>query len=154
MKSTHNQLQALAKGLVLAFLLVTGAATMMGVFSSASAVNSSGGVFPILAIAASPKATQQPSDDSVLYQRITHINGSRSWVMLEEVQALAFSPSSRDLLMAESPESDTGSISRVSYVLRAKPAGWQKALKNCAQIENSKPLGAAAAYNINCTKLG
>ena len=154
MKSTHNQLHALAKGLALAFLLVTGTATMMGVFSSTTPVDRSGSVFPVSAVAASPRAAQKPSDDSVLYQRITHTNGSQSWVMLEESQALAFSPASRDLLMAESPGSDTGSISRVSYVLQAKPAGWQKALKNCAEIESGKPMGAAAAYNIACTKLG
>ena len=154
MKSTHNQLHALAKGLALAFLLVTGAATMMGVFSSTTPVDRSGGIFPVSAVAASSMAAQQPSDDSVLYQRITQTNGSRSWVLLEEAQALAFYPASRDLLMAESPTSDTGSISRVSYVLHAKPAGWQKVLKNCAQIESGKPIGSAAAYNIACSKLG
>lgn len=154
MKSTHNQLHALAKGLALAFLLVTGAATMMGVFSSTTPVDRSGGIFPVSAVAASSMSAQQPSDDSVLYQRITQTNGSRSWVLLEEAQALAFYPASRDLLMAESPTSDTGSISRVSYVLQAKPAGWEKVLKNCAQIESGKPIGSAAAYNIACTKLG
>ena len=154
MKSTHNQLHALGKGLALAFLLVTGAATMMGVFSSTTPVDRSGGIFPVSAVAASSMAARHPSDDSVLYQRITQTNGSRSWVLLEEAQALAFYPSSRDLLMAESPTSDTGSISRVSYVLHAKPAGWQKVLKNCAQIESGKPIGSAASYNIACTKLG
>ena len=154
MKSTHNQLHALAKGLILAFLLVTGAATMMGVLYSTTPVDRSGGVFLASATAASPTAAQQPPDDSVLYQRVTHADGSRSWALLEEAQALAFFPTSRDLLMAESPESDTGSTGRVSYVLHAKPAGWQKALKNCAQIESGKPIGLAAAYNIACTKLG
>ena len=154
MKSTHNQLHALAKGLALAFLLVTGAAIMRGVFSSSTPVDRSGGIFPVSALAASPRAAQQSSDDSVLYQRITHTNGSQSWILLEEAQALAYSPASRDLLMAESPGSDTGSISRVSYVLQAKPAGWQKVLKNCAEIESGKPMGAAAAYSIACTKLG
>lgn len=154
MKNTHNRLLALGKGMGLAFLLVTGAATLLGVFSGTSPVDRSGGVFLASVTAASPGSAQQPSDDTVLYQRITHPDGTRGWVLLEEAQALAFSPASRDLLMAESPASDTSSISRVSYVLQAKPAGWQKALKNCAQIESGKPMGTAPAYNIACTKLG
>ncbi len=147
MKSTHHKLRALGKGLGLAFLLVTGTATMMGVFSSAAPSTAPG-----VLITAAPQALQQPASDAVLYQRVTDSDGSQRWVLLEESQALAFAPASRDLLMAGHPAS--AGISRVSYTLQAKPAGWNKVLKNCAQAESGKPLGSAPAYDIACARLG
>lgn len=154
MKSTHNKLRALGKGLGLAFLLVTGTATIMGVVSSVTPSDMPGGNFFPSATAAVPQAAQQLTSDSVLYQRITQADGSQRWVLLAETQALAFAPASRDLLMAERPASNSAGISRVSYTLQAKPAGWTKVLKNCAQAESGKPLGAAATYDIACAKLG
>lgn len=153
MKSTHHKLLALGKGLGLAFLLVTGTATMMGVFSSVTPADLPAGTFPSTT-AAAPRAVQQPASDAVLYQRVTHRDGSQGWVLVEEAQALAFAPASRDLLMAERPASNSANISRVSYTLQAKPAGWNKLLKHCAQAENGKPPGAAPAYDIACAKLG
>ncbi len=150
MKSTHHQLRALGKGLGLAFLLVTGTATLMGVFSSA-APSDRPGVFITPATAA---ARQQPASDAVLYQRVTHSDGSQRWVLLEEAQALAFAPASRDLLMAGQRASEGAAISRVSYTLQAEPAGWNKVLKNCAQAESGKPLGSAPAYDIACARVG
>lgn len=154
MKSTHNKLRALGKGLGLAFLLVTGTAAMMSAFSSATPSDVPDGIFLPSATAAVPRAVQQPTSDSVLYQRITHTDGSQHWVLLDETQAHAFAPASRDILMAEQPATETATISRVSYTLQAKPAGWNRVLKNCAQAESGKPLGAAAAYDIACAKLG
>lgn len=154
MKSTHNKLRALGKGLGLAFLLMTGTATMMSLFSNVTPSVMPGGNFFPSATAAVRQAVQQPTSDSVLYQRITQADGSQRWVLLAEAQALAFAPASRDLLMAEHPATNSAGISRVSYTLQAKPAGWHRVLKNCAQAENGKPLGAAAAYDIACAKLG
>lgn len=153
MKSTHNKLLALGKGMGLAFCLVTGTAAIMGVFSSVTpSAPLPDAIFMSSAQAAVPHAEQQPAGDSVLYQRVTQSDGSQRWVLLEESQALAFAPASRDLLMAELPAS--ASISRVSYTLEAKPAGWNKVLKTCVQAEVGKPVGSAAEYDFACAKLG
>ena len=154
MKSTHNKLRALGKGLGLAFLLVTGTAAMMSAFSGVTPAEVPGAVIRPSATATMPGAVQQAASDSVLYQRVIDTDGSQRWVLLDESQAHAFAPASRDLLMAERPGSEAGAISRVSYTLQARPAGWDRVLKNCAQAESGKPLGAAAAYDIACAKLG
>ena len=152
MKSTHHILRALGKGLGLAFCLITGTAVMLTVFSSVTPSAFPDGKFISPATAAVSRTVPQPSADSVLYQRVAQADGSQRWVMLEESQALAFAPASRDILMADSPAS-TG-LTRVSYTLEAKPAGWNRVLKNCSQAEAGKALGAAPAYDIACARLG
>lgn len=154
MKSTHNKLLALGKSLGVALLLMTGTAAMMSAFSSETSSTPPKGAYLPAVTAPAEKAVQQTGSDSLLYQRVTQADGSQRWVLLTEPQALAFAPASRDLLMAERPTTDGGGISRVSYTLQAKPAGWNKVLKDCALAEAGKPLGAAAAYDIACAKLG
>lgn len=153
MNSTHHKLRALVKGLGLAFCLATATAALMSAVSSVTPSTVPAGIVLVSATAPAPTAVQQPSADSVLYQRITQTDGSQRWVLLEETQAQAFAPASRDLLMAELP-ADSAKLSGVSYTLQAKPAGWNRILKDCAQAESGKPLGAAAAYDIACAKLG
>ena len=154
MKSTHNKLRALGKSLGLALLLVTGTAALMSAFSSQTSPVTPNGVYRPAAATPALKAVQQTASDSLLYQHITQTDGSKRWVLLEDTQALAFAPASRDILMADSPASDTAKLSRVSYTLQAKPAGWNRVLKNCSLAEVGKPHGAAAAYDIACARLG
>lgn len=151
MKSTHHKLRALGKGLVLAVCVVTGTAAMMTALSSAPASAFPDGKFVSSATAAVAGSGQQAGADSVLYQRVVQADGSQRWVLLEESQALAFAPASRDILMADA---DTPRLTRVSYTLQAKPAGWNRVLKNCALAETGKPQGSAVAYDIACAKLG
>lgn len=154
MKSTHNKLRALGKSLGLALLLVTGTAAMMSAFSNQTPSFTPSGVHRPAAAEPAFKAVQQTASDSLLYQHITQTNGSKRWVLLDETQALAFAPASRDILMADGPAFDTAELGRVSYTLQAKPAGWNRVLQNCSLAEVGKPQGAVAAYDIACARLG
>ena len=154
MKSTHNKLLALGKSLGLALLLVTGTAAMMSAFSNQTPSVTPSGVPRPAAVEPAFKAVQQTASDSLLYQHITQTNGSKRWVLLNETQALAFVPSSRDILMVDGPAFDTAELGRVSYTLQAKPAGWNRVLQNCSLAEVGKPQGAVAAYDIACARLG
>ena len=154
MKSTHNKLRALGKSLGFALLLVSGTAAMMSAFSNQTPSDTPNGVYRPVAAEPTLKAVKQTASDSLLYQHITQTNGSKRWVLLEETQALAFAPASRDILMADGPAHETAHLSSVSYTLQAKPAGWNRVLQNCSLAEVGKPQGAAAAYDITCARLG
>ena len=154
MKSTHNKFLALGKSLGFALFLVVGASVMISAFSDQTSPAESNGVYRPAVAAPAYKAVQQTASDTLLYQHITQTNGRKSWVLLDESQALAFAPASRDILMADDPNFDTANLGRVSYTLQAKPAGWNRVLQNCNQAELVKAQGAAAAYDIACARLG
>ena len=154
MKSTHNKLRALAKSLGLALLLVTGAAVMMSALSNQTSPVTPDDFYRPAASEPALKAAQQTAFDSLLYQHITQTDGTKRWVLLEETQTLAFAPASRDILMVDGPVPDTARLSKVSYTLEAKPAGWNRVLQNCSLAEVGQPQGVAAAYDIACARLG
>ena len=154
MKSTHNKLRALAKSLGLALLLVTGTAVVMGALSDQTSAVTPNGVHQPIAAEPAFKTVQQTASDSLLYQHVTQTNGSKRWVLIDETQAHAFAPASRDILMADALAFDTAPFNKVSYTLEAKPAGWNRVLQNCSLAEVGKPQGVAAAYDIACARLG
>ena len=154
MKSTHNKFLALGKSLGFALLLVVGASVMISAFSDQTSPAESNGVYRPAVAAPAYKAVQQTASDSLLYQHITQTNGTKRWVLIDETQALAFAPASRDILMADALAFDTAPFNKVSYTLEAKPAGWNRVLQNCSLAEVGKPQGVAAAYDIACARLG
>lgn len=135
MKSTHNRFRALGLGMGLALLMVTGTATLMAAFSSAApAANLYRQATPA-APALHPSQHAQ-GDDTLFYERIVGYDGSHQWVLTAEPDARTTNAG---------PSIYAGGPTLVSYTLLAKPAGLNKAMRNC-----SRPR----VYDIVCITLG
>ena len=156
MRSHHNLFRALSLGFGLALLVVTGTAAMIGAFSRP--LSGSGAPFSAYRpVSASPQfeAIQQAAAaDSLLYERVASSQGGYRWVLTGEAQATEFPQATRDTLAAIRPVPETASLSTISYTLQAKPAGWNKQLKNCADIDAVIPGRRHGAYDISCVTLG
>lgn len=142
MKSTHHTFRAISLAIGLGLLVVSGTAAMIGAFS-APLSNQQTGMYAPLVLAPAQTAPAHSGDDSLLYERVVHSNGSSHWVLLEE-------PSARVAVAANA----AGGLRPVSYSLQGKPAGLNKVLKNCNSLPASgtKPK-ANGAYDISCTAL-
>ncbi len=127
MRSTHNTIRALAIGIGLTLLVITGTAAMMAAFSGPPPATD---IYRRVAVTPSfePATHQATGHDSVLYQPVTLANGRTQWVLTE---APATSPSY------------SGAVTNVSYTLVVKPAGLSKAVKNCNRSSRN-------AYDIAC----
>jgi hypothetical protein len=124
MRSTHNTIHALAIGIGLTLLVITGTAAMMAAFSGPAPTTD---IYRRVAItpAFEPTTHQATGHDTVLYQPVVLANGRVQWVLTEEADT----------------SSDTDRT--VSYTLVVKPAGLSKAVKNCNRSANN-------AYDIAC----
>jgi hypothetical protein len=134
MKSIHNKFRALGLGMGLALLMVTGTATLMAAFSSAAPAANL--YRPVTATPALHPAQHAQGDDTLFYERIVGYDGSHQWVLTAE-------PDARPAHTG--PSIYAGSPTPVSYTLLAKPAGLNKAMRNC-----SRPR----VYDIVCITLG
>ena len=126
MRSTHNTIRALALGIGLTLLVVTGTAAMLAVFSSPAPATT---IHPRVAIAAPlpPTTPQAIGHDTVLYERVV-ANGRVQWVLTDEPdRSTIYSSAARN----------------VSYTLVIKPSGLSKAVKNCNRSTSN-------AYDIAC----
>jgi hypothetical protein len=149
MKSTHHLLRVVGLALGLALLMVTGTAAMIGTLSTS--------LLPAHQIALAtpvdaPGAQQfaranEPTSDTVLYERVVRSDGSSQWTLVEEPSAnlaLRRTPEPAAMGLAAIPGAD---LQRVSYLFAAKPAGLNKAVKNCSA---QAPAGASNVYNLFC----
>ncbi|MFI5445013.1 hypothetical protein [Polaromonas sp. UC242_47] len=136
MKSTHNKFRALGWGMSLALLMVTGTAVLMAVFSSAAPAAH---LYRPAAATPSlhPVQQAQNGDDTLFYERIAGSDGEYQWVLSAEPQAQP--------AVNSGPSIYAGGPTPVSYTLRVKPAGLNKAMRNC-----SRPR----VYDIVCITLG
>jgi hypothetical protein len=131
MKSTHNMFRALSLGLGLTLLMITGTAAMMAVFSSPLPNTP---LYRPVVIAPTPdpstqQAMEKDGKNAVLDER---------WVRADEV-----APTSQAL--ADTTQSIyAGGAQNISYTLRLKPAGLNKAPKSCVRT---------SAYDISCHTL-
>jgi hypothetical protein len=150
MKNTHNTLRALAIGIGLALLVVTGTAAMMAAFSSPLRSTDTYRRMT-LAPVTEPITHVATGKDSVLYQRVVLADGRVQWVLTDERQtSLAAAPRGRaaQLVLADSDSASVSSslIKPVSYSLGVKPSGLSKPVKNCGR-------SAYNAYDIACNNL-
>jgi hypothetical protein len=150
MKSTHNTLRALAVGIALTLLVITGTAAMMAAFSGPSRATDmyrSAVVAPI----ADPVKHMVTGHDSVLYHRVVLADGRAQWVLTEERQTSLAAPtrgSEAQVLLAETDEVSAApaGIRPASYTLGVKPSGLSKPVKDCGR-------SAYSAYDIACNTL-
>ncbi|MBA4326748.1 MAG: hypothetical protein C0428_00810 [Polaromonas sp.] len=149
MKSTHNTIRALAIGLVLTLLLVTGTAAMMAAFSTTPPATD---IYRRVALTplSEPATYMATGHDSVLYERVVLADGRVQWVLIDEpgvsVATLARGQAGVDVANNNTPSIYSGAARTVSYTLVVKPAGLSKPLKNCNR-------SAYGAYDIACTTL-
>lgn len=127
MRSTHNTIRALAIGIGLTLLVITGTAAMMAVFSGPAPTTD---IYRRVAItpAFEPATHQATGHDTVLYEPVVLANGRVQWVLIDE-------PDSASIY--------AGPARSVSYTLVVKPAGLSKAVKNCNRSSRN-------AYDIAC----
>ncbi|MDO9359887.1 MAG: hypothetical protein Q7T70_12940 [Polaromonas sp.] len=141
MKSTHNTIRAMAIGIGLTLLVVTGTAAMMAAFSAPPPVTDMYRRVAIEPVYQPVQPTAFPGHDNLLYERVTLADGTQQWMLTgesttsltnmaqqrghDEVEAVAGnSTPANDSIYA-------GGVKTVSYTLLAKPAGLNKILKNC-----------------------
>ncbi|MES2953822.1 MAG: hypothetical protein V4711_00135 [Pseudomonadota bacterium] len=127
MRSTHNTIRALAIGIGLTLLVITGTAAMMAAFSGPAPATD---IYRRVAITPPLDATthQATGHDSVLYERVVLADGRVQWVLTQE-------PATSSIY--------SGTATSLSYTLVAKPAGLSKAVKNCNRSADN-------AYDIAC----
>jgi hypothetical protein len=148
MKSTHNTIRALAIGLGLTLLVVTGTAAMMAAFSSSPPATD---IYRRAAtVSLEPARHMATGHDSVLYERVVMADGRVQWVMIEEPGTALTTLARRDAATAVANNNTapaySGAAKTVTYTLGVKPPGLSKPLKNC----NRSPYGA---YDIACTTM-
>jgi len=127
MRSTHNTIRALAIGIGLTLLVITGTAAMLAVFSGPAPATDIYRRFAITPTFA-PTTHQATGHDTVLYEPVVLANGRVQWVLTEE-------PDTSSIY--------SGAARTVSYTLVVKPTGLSLAVKNCDRSTNN-------AYNIAC----
>ncbi|MBA3595535.1 MAG: hypothetical protein H0W47_17355 [Polaromonas sp.] len=145
MRSTHNTIRALAIGLALTLLVVTGTAAMMAAFSSSPPTTD---IYRRAAVTPEPASLMATGHDSVLYERVVLADGRVQWVLTDE-PATALSTLAKNAGAPVTAATTTRSqlyasaANTVSYTLVVKPAGLSKPVTNCARSANS-------AYDIAC----
>lgn len=127
MRSTHNTIRALAIGIGLTLLVITGTAAMMAAFSSPAPATD---IYRRVAITPTVEQPthQATAHDSVLYEPVVLADGRVQWVLTEAPATASISPDA---------------VKTVSYALVVKPAGLSKAVKNCNRSTSN-------AYDIAC----
>lgn len=149
MKSTHNTIRALAIGLGLTLLVVTGTAAMMAAFSTTPPATD---IYRRVALApvSEPATHMATGHDSVLYERVVLADGRTQWVLIDEpetsLSTLAKADSGAAVANNNTAAMYSGAVKTVSYTLVVKPAGLSKPLKNCNR-------SAYGAYDIACTTM-
>ena len=148
MKSRHNTIRALAIGLGLTLLVVTGTAAMMAAFSGPSPATDT---YRRVAFTPSIESTPIASGhDSVLYERVVLADGRAQWVLIDEADtALSSATLARGAESGDTTADNTiysGAARTVSYTLVVKPAGLNKPVKNCSR-------SAYQAYDIACNTM-
>ena len=154
MRSTHNTIRALAIGIGLTLLVVTGTAAMMAAFSGPSPAKDiyrRAAAAPVVE-SATHMAT---GHDTVLYERVVLADGRTQWVLTEEpdtsLATMARSANSAPAAMLANNNNSSstiysGSVRAVSYTLVVKPSGLSKPVKSCSR-------SAYDAYDIACNTL-
>lgn len=127
MRSTHNTIRALAIGIGLTLLVITGTAAMMAAFASPAPATD---IYRRVAITPTfePITHQATGQDTVLYEPVVLANGRVQWVLTEAPDTAS--------IYADAART-------VSYTLVVKPAGLSKAVKNCNRSTSN-------AYDIAC----
>jgi hypothetical protein len=145
MKSTHNTIRALALGLGLTLLVVTGTAAMMAAFASSPPATD---IYRRFATTTVPEAAplMATAHDSVLYERVVLADGRVQWVLIEEPGTTLAKSSEALPAVATHTPSETVSASSFSYVLAVKPAGLSKAVTDCRH-------SAYGVYDIACNAM-
>lgn len=147
MKSRHNTLRALAIGLGLTLLVVTGTAAMMAAFSGPPPATD---IYRRLANTpvSEPVTAMATAHDSVLYERVVLADGKVQWVLIEAPGATLATRSEAALTLANSKASPAYSDTArpVSYTLVIKPTGLSKSVTNCSR-------SAYGAYDIACNTM-
>ena len=136
MRSTHNTIRALAIGIGLTLLVVTGTAAMMAAFSSPAPATDA-----YRRVAAAPAIEtarhMATGHDTVLYERVVMADGRSQWVLVDEpATSLAVLARRGDPAVLTADHTSTiysGAAPTVSYTLVVKPAGLSKAVKNCSR---------------------
>lgn len=149
MKSTHNTIRALAIGLGLTLLVVTGTAAMMAAFSVSPPATD---IYRRVSLtpASEPATHMATGHDTVLYERVVLADGRTQWVLIAEpgtsLSTLAKTDTGTGVANNNTPPNYSAAAKTVSYTLVVKPAGLSKPLKNCNR-------SAYGAYDIACTTL-
>ncbi|RYG11648.1 MAG: hypothetical protein EON92_10070 [Burkholderiales bacterium] len=159
MRSTHNTIRALAIGIGLTLLVVTGTAAMMAAFSGPSPAKD---IYRRAAVAPLVESATHMATghDTVLYERVVLADGRTQWVLTEEsdtsLATMAKSANSApEATLANNnnnnnnnsiPTIYSGSVRAVSYTLVIKPSGLSKPVKSCSR-------SAYDAYDIACNTL-
>ena len=130
MRSTHNTIRALAIGVGLTLLVVSGTAAMMAAFSGPTPATD---IYRRVASTPSfePATHQATAHDTVLYEPVVLANGRIQWVLTEAPNTAT---------------RDSGETRAVSYSLVPKPPGLSKAIKSCNRSANH-------AYDIACNRV-
>lgn len=155
MRSTHNTIRALAIGLGLTLLVITGTAAMMAAFSTPAPATD---MYRRVAMTPSvdPVTHVATAHDSVLYERVILPDGQVQWVLTDAqdkgpaiVAELSASPATvtKNNTTGSYSAPRIGDTGRVNYTLAVKPAGLSKAVRNCSR-------SAYDAYDIACNTLG
>lgn len=131
MRSRHNTIRAVAIGLGLTLLVVTGTAAMMAAFSS---IKPATDIYRRVAVAPEPALLLATGHDSVLYERTMLADGRVQWVLVEPPINEANKTASALYASTAKP---------VSYTLVVKPAGLSKPVSNCSR-------SAYGAYDLAC----
>ncbi len=142
MRSTHNTIRALAIGLGLTLLVVTGTAAMMAVFSNPAPATD---MYRRVAVTPTidPVTHVATAHDSVLYERVILPDGRVQWVLTAGQDTGTVATSLATHAYSTPRIGDTG---HVSYALAVKPAGLSKAVRNCSR-------SAYDAYDIACNTM-
>lgn len=150
MKSTHSTIRALAIGLGLTLLVVTGTAAMMAAFSSPPAATD---IYRRVAInpVSQPAPLMATGHDSVLYERVVLADGRVQWVLIDEpLTSLSTLASSTEtagpVANNTNPNIYAGASRTVSYTLVVKPSGLSKPVNHCNRT-------AYGTYDIACNTM-
>ncbi|MDP1565525.1 MAG: hypothetical protein Q8L91_04580 [Polaromonas sp.] len=134
MRSRHNTIRAVAIGIGLTLLVVTGTAAMMAAFSSSTPATD---IYRRVAVAPEPAPLLATGQDSVLYQRMVLADGRVQWVLLDAPVTVAHNNTSALYAATTNP---------VSYTLVVKPVGLSKPVISCSR-------SAYGAYDIACNTM-
>lgn len=140
MRSTHNTIRALAIGLGLTLLVITGTAAMMAAFSDPAPATD---IYRRVAATPTfePATHVATAHDSVLYERVVLADGRVQWVLSDEsgISLPMLADSGKIAVTVANNNNNnnaipaySGAVKAVSYTLVVKPAGLSKAIRNCS----------------------
>ncbi len=154
MKSTHHLFRVASLAIGLALLMVTGTAAMIGTLSKPLPNSQAGLHYPVgVQPAADTAATNTADADTLLYQRVVRSDGSVQWALVEEPSTTLALRGNTDTPAADNALVISGAgLQRANYMLSAKPAGLNKAVKNCGA--SGARASAAYVYDIRCNTVG